>query len=122
MRKFIFVFLVSVATILLFLPDPFTTVLGIGLLSWTLIHFLDIQGRIAGACRCDACRLGITKASHSYHMVTMSPARASLFSYGMCKSEKLRRAQATLPLIMGRGLTPSYLGSRRWLKGEVVAM
>ena len=86
------------------------------------MHFKALQGRFSGACRCDTCRLGITHASHPHYLATETPARASLFSNTVCKSEKFRRAQATLPLTMGRGLTPSYLGSRRWLKGEVVAM
>ena len=122
MRKFKFIFTVSFAMFLIFLPEPITTGLGIGLLSWSLMHFLGAQGHVSGACRCDACRLGITKSSHSLRMATETPALPSLFSETVFKSDKLRRAQATLPLTRGRGFPQSYPISRRWLKGEVVAM
>ena len=122
MRKCKFVLSVSFAMFLIFLPEPITTALGIGLLSWSLMHFMSLQGRYSGACRCDACRLGIKHASHSPYLATETPARALLSFNTVLKSDKLRRAQATLPLVKGRGLAPSYPVSKRWLKGEAVVM
>ncbi|MBF8303908.1 MAG: hypothetical protein HW399_283 [Dehalococcoidia bacterium] len=122
MRKFKFICSVSFALFLIFLPEPITTGLGIGLLSWSLMHYAGFSSRVSGACRCDACRLGITRASQSHFLAIETPARTSLLSGPVTKSFKIRRAQATLPFIKGRGLTQSYTSSNRWLKGEVVTM
>ncbi|MBI4289579.1 MAG: hypothetical protein HY671_14280 [Chloroflexi bacterium] len=122
MRKFKFVVSFFLAAVLIVLPEPVTTGIGVALLSWAIIHYLGLPGPTSGTCRCDYCRMGLSKLGrHSDSVLGGYDVASRLMGKGTNLSN-MRRAQATLPLTRGRGYIQANRVQRYYAKGGVGIM
>lgn len=98
---------IVLAIVLIVLPEPITTGVGVALLGWAIVHLRGGLWRTHGSCGCDVCRYGLTSGIAFMTPVNncgpVPPLKLThAAALAALRKEHYRRAQATLPLLLGR--------------------
>ena len=117
MRKLKFAFSLFLGIFLIVLPEPLTTAVGLGILSWAIIHYMGLPESISGTCRCDYCRMGLSRHGDLCDSMVGNGTMMSMPGGKATRLSSIRRAQATLPLTRGKGYIQTNRVQNHCLKG-----